>query len=260
MTKTVALITDFGTKDWFVGEMKAVMLSITPNCNVVDISHEIDPGDIQSAAFVLLACYASFPEKTVFCVPVDPDTSENCPAIAVITERYTFIAPDNGVLSWILQREKVKSVMQLKNTSFFHHTRAATFRGRDIFSPVAAYLAGGLSPEKTGSPYVITNKLPFPEPLYSGNSITGTILYIDKFGNLITNIPSHYLSNKKSVQMHLHTQKIQLHVRSSYVASSQDLGLIYGGSTGFIEIGINRKNASEEFEVYKNDQMLLHFE
>ena len=143
MSRIITLTTDFGTKDWFVGSMKGVILGIQPEVLVVDITHDVSSGDIRGGAFALAASYSFFARGTIHLAVVDPGVGSDRAAIAVQTADYLFIGPDNGVLSWALRQESIKSIRKLENEKLFLRSISHTFHGRDIFAPVAAHLSKG---------------------------------------------------------------------------------------------------------------------
>src|SRR5207248_3284069 len=144
----ITLLTDFGQQDYFVGAMKGVILSINPDANIVDISHEIPAQDIEAAAFDLLSCYKEFPSKTVHVAVVDPGVGSDRRAIAIECAGQFFVGPDNGLFSWVCQREGNWRAHHLTNEEFFRHPTSKTFHGRDVFAPVAAALSNGAKPEE----------------------------------------------------------------------------------------------------------------
>jgi S-adenosylmethionine hydrolase len=146
----ITLLTDFGTSDYYVGAMKGVILGICPDARIVDITHEIPPQDIQTAAFTLLAAYKSFPKGTIHVAVVDPGVGSDRKPILIQSRDYFFIAPDNGLLSFIAENEKETQVFHLTNEKYFNSPVSATFHGRDVFAPVAAQLACGVNPEELG--------------------------------------------------------------------------------------------------------------
>src|SRR6185295_11708123 len=146
----ITLLTDFGSQDYFVGAMKGVILSINPEAAIVDISHEISPQDIQAAAFNLFCCYDNFPAGTIHVAVVDPGVGSNRKPVAIECGRRFFVGPDNGLFSWICEREREWRAFQLTNTQFFHQPVSRTFHGRDIFAPIAAELSKGLAMSELG--------------------------------------------------------------------------------------------------------------
>jgi len=183
----ITLTTDFGLKDPFVGIMKGVILSINPKVTLVDLTHNITPQNVKEATFALHSAYRFFPKGTIHVVVVDPGVGSKRRPLLVQTQDYFFIAPDNGVLELIFRENKPK-VYHLNNPQFFLKKISATFHGRDVFAPIAAYLTLSIPPEKLGKEINDYNRLDWPLPQIENDTLKGTIIYIDRFGNLITNI------------------------------------------------------------------------
>ena len=191
----ITLITDFSLADGYVGAMKSVILSIAPQATIVDISHAVPAQDLRSAAWILYTTYDTFPEGTIHCVIVDPGVGSQRRAIAVEAGVYTFVAPDNGLLSadklrpYVLAQEPLHMAVELTNPRFHRRPVSNTFHGRDIFAPAAAHVARGVSLAELGTPIdqLVTWPLPRPEGRSEG-SLVGHILHIDHFGNCITDL------------------------------------------------------------------------
>lgn len=198
----IALLTDFGTKDYFVGAMKGVILSINPSVKIVDLTHEIEPQNISAASFTLRACCRNFPRGTVFVAVVDPGVGSDRKAILVETGEYFFIAPDNGLLSFIFNENNRYTVYELTNGDFFAGKISATFHGRDVFAPAAAHLAKGVAPRLFGAEtksYIHLKELR-PKRI-SAVKIEAEIIHADHFGNLITNLKSEDLPEKFTLEI-----------------------------------------------------------
>ncbi len=195
----VTLLTDFGETDYFVPSMKGVMLGINPQLRVVDLTHQIPAHGIEQAARLLKACYQYFPDGTVHVVVVDPDVGSDRRALLVSTARYFFLAPDNGVLTYVLQEETSVEVRTIENKQYRLDSPGSTFDGRDLFAPSAGWLTKGQVPGSYGR--LITNHLTLPDdpPKMSGNTLRGRIVTIDHFGNAITNITPSDLDTFRSV-------------------------------------------------------------
>ena len=186
---TITLLTDFGTRDHFVASMKGVIYGINSQVNIVDISHDINAHDIVEAAFLLRASFSFFPARTVHTVIVDPTVGSARKPIAVGTENYYFIAPDNGVLSLIYEVEPVSTVVEISAEHYRLPEVSNTFHGRDIFAPVAAWLSKGTDILNFGDPIEDYVKLSLPKAKQVGDGlIKGNVLHIDRFGNCITNV------------------------------------------------------------------------
>jgi hypothetical protein len=193
----IALITDFGTRDYFVGAMKGVILSINQNAQIIDITHEIEAQNIKSAGFTLNSCYRNFPEKTIFAAVVDPGVGSNRKAILVETEHYFFVAPDNGLLSFVLNEAENMRVYELTNEKFFLPNVSRTFHGRDMFAPVAAHLSRGVEANEFGAETNDFVRFVDSKPRrVSEKEIEAEIIYIDRFDNLITNLKSEDVPEK----------------------------------------------------------------
>ncbi|MCC6141247.1 MAG: SAM-dependent chlorinase/fluorinase [Nitrospira sp.] len=184
----IALLTDFGTKDYFVASMKGVILTIHPAARIVDISHDIGPHQIAEAAYCLQACYRTFPEGTVHVAVVDPGVGSHRRPILVATDRYYFVAPDNGVLTPIIDREAHVEIREIENRQYRLPSPGATFHGRDVFAPAAAWLATGAMLSSFGRLVSDPVRMNWPQPKVTARTIIGEIVYIDRFGNLISNI------------------------------------------------------------------------
>ncbi len=189
----VCLLTDFSSREAFVGVMKGVVYSVFPEARIVDLTHEIPPRCIVKGAVELRASYRFFPEGTVFVAVVDPGVGSGRRAIAACSGGRLFVAPDNGILSPVLLENGDSEVRVLENPSFFMPKISATFHGRDVFAPAGAKLAAGALLEEVGRPADGFVRLDLPEPERSGGAVTGRFLYADAFGNLITNVPADML-------------------------------------------------------------------
>src|SRR5262245_5011152 len=199
----VTLTTDFGQHDWFVGVVKGVLLGINPELQIVDITHCIPPGDIHAGAFALAAAASYFPKETVHVTVVDPGVGSSRPALAARTRHATYIGPDNGVLSLALAKDPPEHVHHLENPRYFLASISRTFHGRDIFAPVAAHLTRGAEFSSLGPEVTHWERLSFPEPRREGRDLVGEVVYIDRFGNGITNLPLNSAERVKLAQVHL---------------------------------------------------------
>lgn len=242
----IALLTDFGTKDYFVGAMKGVILSINKKANIVDITHEISAQNIRQAAFTIRACYREFPKKTIFTTVVDPGVGSNRRAILVETKDYFFIAPDNGLLSFLFNEKKYFRVYEITNEKYFRHPVSRTFHGRDIFSPAAAHLSNGIAAKEFGAE--ITDFVSFAETKprkISENEIEAEIINVDRFGNLVTNLKKEDLPEDFTVEINeKRIEKLQ-----NYFAESEtgEIFMLFG-SSGFLEIAAFQNSAAKMLE------------
>jgi len=236
----IALITDFGTRDHFVAAMKGAILSIDPSASIVDITHHIDPQNVKEAAFTLTACYRDFPAATVFVAVVDPGVGSDRRGIAAASEGYYFVGPDNGVLSPGLKHES--KVVELNRPDYFSERVSNTFHGRDIFAPVAAYISKGVWLEEFGPPAYDPVVLQHPKPVQRGDGITGEIIHIDHFGNLITNLMKNDLPEEFAI--HLGSQVIGK-LCTSYSEADRGEIVTIMGSSEYLEIAANLASAEQ---------------
>ncbi len=184
----IALLTDFGTVDHYVGTMKGVALGICPEATLVDITHDVAPHDIRAAARQLAASYKYFPAGTVFLVVVDPGVGSSRRGLAVDTGDYRFVAPDNGVLSAVLDETPAKRVVELTERKFARATISRTFEGRDRFAPAAAWLARGAAIATLGRSVAAPVRLDWPAAVEGPDGVDGEVELVDRFGNLITTV------------------------------------------------------------------------
>jgi len=208
-TSLITLLTDFGHRDYFVPSMKGVMYGINSQVRIVDLSHDITPQAVEEAAFHLKSCYSYFPDGTIHVVVVDPGVGSDRRSILVSTSRYFFLAPDNGVLSYIFEEERSVEVRAIENKQYRLDSEGATFAGRDLFSPAAAWLTKGQMPGSYGPLIHDYVKLPTSEAKMENGTLVGKVIYIDHFGNLISNITPTDLDTFRSVTKQ-EIQSIQL--------------------------------------------------
>jgi S-adenosyl-L-methionine hydrolase (adenosine-forming) len=250
----IALLTDFGTRDYFAGAMKGAILSINPDAKIVDITHEIPPQDLSAAAFTLGACYKDFPAKTIFVAVVDPGVGSERKAILVETEKYFFIAPDNGLLSFVFADARV-SIYELTNKKYFAENISTTFHGRDIFAPVAAHLSLGVEPDEFGNEIKDFLRLEIDPPRPIANqTIEAKIIHIDRFGNLITNLKPEDLPENFVLEIGGKTIDRK---KSFYAEAETDEIFAIFGSAGFLEIAAKENSASKLLNAKNGDKVFL---
>jgi S-adenosylmethionine hydrolase len=246
----ITLTTDFGLTDWFVGTMKGVILSIQPGAQIVDITHDIRAGDIRAGAFALAAASRFFPKRTVHVAVIDPGVGGERKAIAVRTSDYFFVGPDNGVLSLALARENIKAIHRITNERLLHHPVSNTFHGRDVFAPVAAHLSKGLPIRSLGPAAKSFVQLSQPRLRRRAESISGKIVYIDRFGNAITDIRAEALDLRTVSLCEVFVKGRSLgKVQPFYDAVPRGKPAVVPGSTGFLEIAVNGGSASKRFHL-----------
>jgi len=246
----VTLISDFGHADHFVGAVKGVILNINPDVQIVDICHEVNSYDIFDAAFSLAQSYRLFPADTIHLVVVDPGVGTARRPLLARTIEYKFIAPDNGVLSLIYEREESIEVRHVTSDHYFLNPVSNTFHARDIFAPVAGWLSKGLEVDKFGEPITDFAKFTSPRPKrVSDQLVKGVVLRIDKFGNVITNltpedVPALFAENPPPFKIIIGQQEItKLNLAYSMGKPSEIFAIV--GSSGYVEICTNRGSAAK---------------
>lgn len=246
--RLIALITDFGEQDWYVGTMKGVMKGIAPEAEIVDVCHQVPAQSVMAGAFVLRNSYEFFPEGTVFCVVVDPGVGTGREAIVTTDGRYFFVAPNNGVLTLVANEAKNWQVRRITLRTFLLPSVSATFQGRDLFAPVAAHLARGMKIATFGPPLKRFVTLRGIQPRrVRRNVLVGKVLYVDMFGNLITNVRHEDLSHhgRKGTATIEVSGKTLRGIRKTFGSVRRGEALAYWGSSGWLEIGVNHGNAAE---------------
>ena len=256
----ITLLTDFGLKDVYIGVMKGVILNINPEAKIVDITHEVRPQDIKEAAFLLKTAYQFFPKSTIHVIVVDPGVGSARRPILAVTEDYLFVAPDNGVLELVYQNEKTK-VYHLNNPHYFLPKISTTFHGRDIFAPIAAYLSLGVKPETLGKEINDYVRIDWPKPIKEVDCLKGEIIYIDRFGNLISNISrkifDKYIGNKS---FSIHFKNITLkQISSHYLSVSLGEILALWDSSDYLEIAQSLGNAKESLKANIGEKIEIYF-
>jgi S-adenosylmethionine hydrolase len=255
----VTLTTDFGMADGYVGVMKGVILSINPNCAIIDISHEIPHHDILEAHYVLERSYSFFPPHAIHIAVVDPGVSGPRKPILIQTDRYFFVGPDNGIFSFVPYNETIQKVIALTTDEYFLSSVSNTFHGRDIFASCTAHLTLGIQPEQMGPEIEQIVMLEEAEPVVRENQITGKITHIDRFGNLISNIRRKHLESiaQKGPYEILAGKKRLRRVEGSYSAVPKGEVLAIFGSSGTLEIAANQDNAAKKLELKRDSALII---
>jgi S-adenosylmethionine hydrolase len=244
----ITLLTDFGTADYFVGAVKGAILSVNPAAVIADITHEVPPQDVETAAFTVLAAYETFPPGTVHFAVVDPGVGSERRAIVVKAGKWLFVGPDNGLFTYIYDREPSHQTFHVTAEKYFRPSPSTTFHGRDIFAPVAAALSKGVKPEAFGPSIADEVRL--------ATSPTPTIIHIDHFGNCITNITRDLFDSSKQPTLLVKRKVIDTFVDFYGAAPPNTLVAIWG-SAGFLEISVNRKSAAKILGAKRGDPIIL---
>lgn len=256
--RVITLTTDFGTKDWFVGTMQGVMLGLCPGAAIVDLTHEIPPGDVRAGAFALAASCRYFPKGTVHVAVVDPGVGGSRSALAVQTTNAIFVGPDNGVLSFALRNETIKSIRRLENPACFLRPVSHTFHGRDVFAPVAARLCRGFPLTKVGPAQPDFIRLEWPSPSASAREVRGEIVYVDRFGNLITNVGADLLTGRDLARLRMKTRRGRpIPLATHYQAVPTGKAVAVAGSSGLLEIAVNGGSAAQQLKLPVGDKIVV---
>lgn len=244
----IALLSDFGTLDHYAGTMKAVVLGICPDATLVDITHDIPPHDVLTASLELAASYRYFPPGTIFLVVVDPGVGSARRGLAAETTDFKFVAPDNGVLTAVLRETSMRRVVELTERRYARPTVSRTFEGRDRFAPAAAWLAKGIELTALGRPAGACITIDIPLPDLSADMVSGQVLRVDRFGNLVTNIDRktfEKLAQSGSIQIIVGEQAVGRFVATYAEAAAGELCALFG-STDHVEIAVNSGSAAEQ--------------
>jgi hypothetical protein len=279
----IALITDFGLSDHYVGAMKGVILSICPNAQIIDLTHAIDPQNVQQAAFVLLNSYQYLPSGTIIIAVIDPGVGSSRKPIAVETNMGIFVGPDNGLFSYVFKQVEVRKIVALQNPKYLLNDVSSTFHGRDIFSPAGAHLARGVTIDELGP---VMNKLVWLEtPRFEvkADSIHGEVLYIDRFGNMVTSIGHLAWGENDTLLVNpifdavfdegvgfpeaIHPESCQIQIGEleldslcfSYSNAAKGNILALVNSARHLEIAVNQGNAAKRLGVEVGEPVVLRF-
>lgn len=257
----ITLTTDFGLRDPYVAEMKAVILTISPNTKIVDITHQIEKFNIRMGAYALAAASPYFPKGTIHVVVVDPGVGTERKAILVQTKQGCFIGPDNGVLALAAKSQGIEHTYKITNPKLMLPKISNTFHGRDIFAPAAAHLAKRTPPSEFGPEIhkIVTPK--FAKITKRKNTLTGEVIHIDGFGNIVTNFKEKELESmgvKTTVNLKLKNTKLKLRLCKAYAEVKPQKPLAIIGSHNFLEVSINQGNAAEVFKTKVGDKVTLY--
>jgi len=245
--RLITLTTDFGLRDHFVAAMKGVILGIEPRARIIDITHEIDPFQITEAAFVVAQVYPFYPRRTVHVAVVDPGVGSERRPILIETAGQFFVGPDNGVFGLVCRQEKSK-VRHISNRKYFLENVSNTFHGRDIFAPVAAYLSAGLRPSAFG-PAIRDFLVPAcAGPEQTGErSWRGTVLKVDRFGNLITNFRADEFAALAARPFRLRIGKRTVkRLAATFSDVAPGMIAVVAGSAGYLEVVANQESVAEK--------------
>ncbi len=254
----ISLLTDFGVGDAYVGEMKGVILSICPTVTLVDISHSVLRHDVLQGAFVLSQAAPYFPEGSIHLVVVDPGVGTARKKIVLQGRRCFYVGPDNGVLSLAAEREGVVRAVEIRNEEFMLPRLSGTFEGRDVFAPVAAHLAGGVDIGVLGPDISNFERISLAKPEKRGDVLFGEVVYIDGFGNVVTNIAEGVLGpvgSGSSVRVRVGAVSAMLPLCGAYGFVAAGSPLLVIGSSGLLEVAVNMGSAEKLFGAKVGDRV-----
>lgn len=252
----VALTTDFGVQDWFVGVMKGVMLEVEPTLRFLDITHAIPPGDIRAGAFCLMNAWNFCPPGTVHLAVVDPGVGGTRRAMALEAGGRLYVGPDNGLASWAIRKYASARMHLITNASLCRHPPSTTFHGRDVFAPVAAFLARGGPLESVGPRGKTWARLPWPTIRSVAGGFRGEVLYLDRFGNAITNLPSTP-EDAGRLRLLVEGRTGPMPVVRCYAEILTHHPAAVAASTGFLEIALNQASAAVKLGIQPGDRVRL---
>lgn len=254
--KIITLLTDFGSRDVYVGVMKGVIAAIAPQATVIDLTHEIPPQDLVSGSFALQSACSYFPQGTVHVAVVDPGVGSQRRGVAVLFAGGYLVGADNGLFSGVLHRQQAIAAVELNNPDYWRTPHPSqTFHGRDIFAAVGAHLANGVKLNQLGEAISLESLVTLPLLALEKDrqQITGVIQYCDRFGNLVTNIPGHDVFSQAQVKF----QERLIRLVTTYSSSESQALVALVGSHGFLEIAVNCGSAREVLQAKIGDRVVV---
>lgn len=254
--KIVTLTTDFGTLDGYTGIVKAVILGICDSVSIVDLSHDLPPWNVSAAAWVIGNSYPYFPKEAIHVAVVDPGVGSKRRAIAIEALGQYFIGPDNGIFSYVLYASEKVKAYELTEEKYWLKELSSSFHARDLFAPVAGHLASGVEMEKLGPELHPDSliKLPARELKVKQNRVEGSVAYVDRFGNLITNIKKDFVRNSALCQV---GKRSIGRIGHSYSSGDHGMPIAFIGSHGFLEIAVSQGRADEKLDAGVNTPVIL---
>ncbi len=254
--RRITLLTDFGTRDGFAAAMRGVIASIAPDAIVDDASHDIAPGDVEGAAWALANFATLYPPGTIHVAVIDPGVGSGRRAIAARAGGQIFVAPDNGVLTRVLDVDS--EIVEVRSPEFRLGEVSYTFHGRDVFAPAAAHLARGIATEQLGPRALGTVRLELPQAMRTDHEMIGEVVHVDRFGNLITNIPGAWIQMHESDSITVRAGDIVAAAGKTYAEVESGEMLAYVGSAKVLEIAMRDGNAAAEAGIGRGARVTVH--
>jgi hypothetical protein len=257
----ITLTTDFGLRDPYVGEMKAVILSISPNAAIIDITHEVEKFNIRMGAYILASASPYFPKGTIHVAIVDPCVGTKRRPLLIQTRHGFYIGPDNGVLALAAKNQGIRHIYEISNRKLMLPKVFNTFHGRDIFAPAAAHVAKGIAPTEFGPEIREITTPRFAKVIKRKNMLVGEVIHVDDFGNIVTNFSAKELESmgiKETVSIMLKNTKLKLKLCKAYGEAKLQKPLAIIGSHNFLEVSVNQGSAAEDFNMKSGDRVIIY--
>ena len=252
--RIITLTTDFGYKDPFVAEMKGVILSINPRAIIVDITHSIQPQDIEETAYVIGSSFSYFPSGTIHIVVVDPGVGSGRKALILDAAGCYFVGPDNGVFSHIFCFSQPVKGVHITEERYMRSKESPTFQGRDLFAPAGAWLSKGMPPGEFGLPAEGFVMFPVPRSEVTHDGISGEVIYVDSFGNAVTNIKGVDLTSFAGHYV-VEVNNTIIQPVKYYAQAGEDTLCCLVNSSGYLELFVNKGNAAEKYGIKKGEKV-----
>lgn len=257
----VAFLSDFGTRDFYVAAVKAVVKRACPTAEVIDVSHEVPPWSVLTGCYLLTCCFDDFPQGTVFLAVIDPGVGTARRPLIVKSARYWFVGPDNGLLMCVAERDPPVKAWVIDRPPALGKT-SFTFHGRDIFGPVAASLACGESPENLGRECSDPHRLTIWEPVFEEGSIKSVVIHVDRFGNAALNVRSEHLErwhvrHEAQLEISVRGKSFAVPLRRTFGEAEKGAVLALVNSCGFLELAVNQGSAAEVLGLSVGDPVVI---
>jgi S-adenosyl-L-methionine hydrolase (adenosine-forming) len=256
----ITLTTDYGTNDHLVGVVKGAILKINPDAQIIDITHHVAPFDLLEGALAIASAYPYFPPRTIHVVVVDPGVGTERRPLLVSGQNQYFLAPDNGVLSAVYEKENPVIVRNITSEHYFAQPVSKTFHGRDVFAPVAAWLSKSWQPGSMGEEITDFKRFAMPKPKEADGALKGLVLKVDAFGNLVTNFRGEDIApeslQKGTAKLQVGTHAVTRLV-GTFAQGNAGEAIAYIGSSGYLEIAVNKGNASKTLGIGRGAVVIL---